>query len=573
MKNDELEKRHFVALRQKYNVGEYKSAASDRFLYLILRKAELRIQLTNLEIEWLAHKRLFMTIEIISLQQYQAEEQQRINAELLQLRQKFCIPEEFDLQLTSPVSSILWKLDCGERPTNSEIKILHNHGLLKTISLIQESLIFSKLKISYKATKHLGVFPEEPLYSILKKLDKKEKLTDSESSWLSEFDFQETLKFFLQQENEREAELEFLELKSKFKIDSNQYASASSPLYSILKKINVEQPLRLGECEWLKKENFNHLLMINQDHQDRKFLVELKERYKASQYLTKNSSGKLFFILKTLLFSELFGESKKSSLSEEYKTLFQDVKLTISEKDIKWLIDEELLETAEIAKVIHFKVLKAKYYIVGQLEVDPFYEIMLKLEREERLDPKQVVQLIEEDRLAEDGKIALAHYKLEAMFYEKEFQRTGNRWNLPSASKNWRKANEPKNALKITEKANWNKVKESDLKSALWVTRGAAFRDLHRLDEAKTCATQAMECQPESHQPYTLLGAICYDQGEYAQGDLWFGMAVERGANDTDDEIERIVRMTKDKDKRKDVVEYLLQKDPQQYSWAKSYLK
>ena len=122
---------------------------------------------------------------------------------------------------------------------------------------------------------------------------------------------------------------------------------------------------------------------------------------------------------------------------------------------------------------------------------------------------------------------------------------------------------------------NWNKVQESNLRSALWVTRGAAFRDLDKLDDARKCATQAMECQPNSHQPYTLLGAICYDRGEYEEGDKWFVMAVEHGAtaNDIDDEIKRIVRMTKDKDKRREVAEYLLKKDSDRYDWANSYLK
>ncbi len=119
---------------------------------------------------------------------------------------------------------------------------------------------------------------------------------------------------------------------------------------------------------------------------------------------------------------------------------------------------------------------------------------------------------------------------------------------------------------------NWSKVQEVDLKSALLVTRGAAFRDLARLDEAENCAAQAMEFQPNNHQPYTLMGAICYDQGKYPEGDTWFEMAAQRGAKDTDDEIEKIVRMTKDKVKRKEVVEYLLSKDSKRYRWAKSYL-
>ena len=233
-----------------------------------------------------------------------------------------------------------------------------------------------------------------------------------------------------------------------------------------------------------------------------------------------------------------------------------------------------LCDTAEIARKIHFQTLKRKYKIIDpNLPINPFYGIMVKLEREERLDPKQVVQLIEEHRLYRHGKIAIAYYRLEAIFYEKEYQRTGNKWNLPSASSNWRKADQPEKALEVTEKVNLSKVREADLKSALLVTRGGAFRDLTRLDEAESCAAQAMESQPDNHQPYTLMAATCYDLGKYADGDTWFEMAAERGANDTDDEIEKIVRITKDNNKRKEVVEYLLNKDLKRYAWAKSYLK
>lgn len=69
------------------------------------------------------------------------------------------------------------------------------------------------------------------------------------------------------------------------------------------------------------------------------------------------------------------------------------------------------------------------------------------------------------------------------------------------------------------------------------------------------------------------MGAICYDRGAYVDGDNWFELAAERGADDTDDEIERIVRMTKDKHKRREVAEYLLSKDSNRYKWANSYLK
>jgi len=569
MDNSELQKRHFTGLKEKYQIGQYKCAASDSFLYLILRKAELGIQVTNLEFQWLTENHLFRAIEIISLQQYQAEDKKKLEADFLQLRTDYCIPKNLELPLSSPVYSILWKVDTGCTLADSELALLDSNGLANTITLIQNILNFSRLKVDFQATKHLNHLPEEPLYSILKKLNEREKLTDSEAEWLLELDFEETLEIHWQQENERKAELNFLKLKSKYQVDSHPATSIHSSLYSILKKLDSEEDLERNECEWLQQQSLNELIAIDRDRKNRSCFVKLKGKYKATQYQISDPSSHLFLILINLEISEL----KISNISRDLKALAKNGEFQITEENIQWLSKEGLIETAEIAKQAHFRALKGEYQIVGQLAIDPFYEIMLKLEREERLDPKQVIQLIEEGRLSRHGKIAIAHHRLEAIFYEENYQRTGNRWNLPSASSNWRKANEPEIALKVTENMNWNKVKESDLKSALLVTRGAAFRDLAQLDEAENCATQAMECQPGSHQPYTLMGAICYDRSKYPAGDHWFEMAAERGADDTDDEIKSIVRMTKEKDKRREVVEYLLNKDPNRYKWAKSYLK
>ncbi|WP_026103021.1 hypothetical protein [Pseudanabaena sp. PCC 6802] len=550
MENSELQKRYFASLREKYRVGQYKGAASNSYLYLILRKAELGIEIASSEFKWLAENRLFRTIEIISLQQYQAEDFNRLEVEFLNLRPKYKVPEELEFPITSQVYSILWKVEAGNFPTDSELELLNSYNLTETSSLIRDILNFAKLKISYKATRHLNHFLEQPLYSILKKLDAREPLSDFEADWLLEHNFEETLQIYWQQEDERKAIVEFSDLKAKYRIDSFSDASISSPLYTILKKLKEKQDLESSECEWLKQQKLTQVIEIDRKRKDVKLFKELKAKYQATRYKTSEPSSRLFVILKNI-------ESE------------------ITEDDIQWLIDEDLLETAEIAKAIHFKALQTKYQIVGQLAFDPFYEIMLKLERGKRLNPKQVIQLIEEGRLSRHGKIVTAYYRLEAIFYEKEYQRTGNRWNLPSASSNWRKADEPQNALKVTENVNWTKVQESDLKAALLVTRGGAFRDLDRLDEAQNCATQAMKCQSESHQPYTLMGAICYDRGKYPDGDRWFKMAVERGAtsNDIDDEIKRIVRMTKDKDKRREVAQYLLKKDLVLYDWASSYLK
>ncbi|MBD1898330.1 hypothetical protein [Coleofasciculus sp. FACHB-129] len=568
MNGSELQKKHFATLKVKYQVGQQGSAASDSFLYLILRKADLDIQITDLEIQWLTENRLFGAIEGISLQQYKAEENKRIEAEFWQLRKKYRIPENVELPLSSSIYPVLWKLDAGYTLADSELKLLKAQGLVETVNLLQDIQSFSKLKVKYKATQHLNQFPENPLYSILKKLDKKELLDDSEADWLLEFDFEETLEIYWQQEEQKKAELEFLELKSKYQVAYHPDISVPSSLYSILIKLENEEDLDSGECKWLKQQKLNKLIEIDEERKERKLFINLKANYKATQHPDFEISSQLFKVLIKVAFAQI----KLSNLGENIETFSNNLE-SLCNEDINWLTKQGLSETAEIAREIYFKSLKAKYQIIGQLPIEPFYEIMLKLEREERLAPKQVIQLIEEGRLARRGKIAIAYYRLEAIFYEKEYQRTGNKWNLPSASSNWRKADQPEKALQVTKNVDWTKIREADLKSALLVTRGAAFRDLEQLDEAETCAVQATECQPESHQPYTLRGAICYDRREYEKGDVWFEMAAERGADDTDDEIERIVRMTKDKDKRREVVEYLLSKDPQRYAWAKSYLK
>jgi len=219
-----------------------------------------------------------------------------------------------------------------------------------------------------------------------------------------------------------------LELKSRYEVDSHPDTSISSPLYSILKKLNSEEILDRSELGWLKQQQLTKLIAIAREHENRIFFVELKNKYKATQYQSSDTSSPLFLILRNLE----IGLMKSQNLPKDIKAKLENGEFQISEADIQWLIEEGLIETAEIAKAIHFRSLKRKYEILGEL--DPlFYEIMLKLEREERLDPKQVIQLIEEDRLSRHGKIAIAHYRLEAMFYEKEYKGTGNRWNLPTA--------------------------------------------------------------------------------------------------------------------------------------------
>ncbi|NJO17141.1 MAG: hypothetical protein HC877_15780 [Thioploca sp.] len=161
------------------------------------------------------------------------------------------------------------------------------------------------------------------------------------------------------------------------------------------------------------------------------------------------------------------------------------------------------------------------------------------------------------------------------MFYENEYKCTKNKWNLANASSHWRKAEKPKSALAVTDELNFVTIKEDKLKSALLTTRGGAFRDLHELDQAENCAKQAIQGYPQSYHPYTLMGTICFERGQYGEGEKWFEKAIQRGASpqDHDAELKRIVKNTKVESKLLELITYLLNKDKERYAWAEKYLK
>ncbi|WP_306558141.1 hypothetical protein [Nostoc sp. 'Peltigera malacea cyanobiont' DB3992] len=344
------------------------------------------------------------------------------------------------------------------------------------------------------------------------------------------------------------------------------------------------------EINWLEQQGLSETIAIAQQLEQTREFATLRHKYKVTHYQDSSPRSHLYKILKRIELSNQLGEQdinflKKRKLTEiieianeKYASTLKskvDLGELLNESEIDWLQNNRREDIIILAQQKHFAILKRKYGLIYlSLALEPFYAIMVKLEKKERLDPKLVLQLMEEELLSSGGKIALAYYRLEAEFYQQEFHRTGNKWDIPTASSYWRKADEPEQALKLTN-LDLSQIRESNLKSAISVTRGAAFRDMDNLADAGICAKKAMESQPESYQPYTLMAAIAHDRGDYAKTDYWHEQAIKRGAKteDIDDEIKRLIRSTKDENKRHEAAEYLLKKDSQRYAWAKSYLK
>ncbi|MEH2301793.1 MAG: hypothetical protein V7K88_23080 [Nostoc sp.] len=586
-KEDQNRLKHFTALKFKYQANKYKDSSPSSFLYLILRKVDLGIELFDLEFNWLQEHELFETLEIIWLQQFRMGESKRLEAEFSHLRAKYKVAKNWESSVGSILYPILWKLESENSLTDSEVKLLQENNLSQTVAIVQDIKCFADLKEKYQATKYQDSSPDNRLYKILKKLDTEAILSDSEYEWLLNHELFEAIEIFETQESAKRAKV--TQLKSKYKASQHPDTSLLSQLYQILQKLDADKKLIYSEIYWLERQGLTETIAIAEELELKRQFVALKAKYKASQYEDLSPANYLYAILKKIDSETHLNEQDiifliQSQLPEtieiandQYASVLKSKIISgvvVSDLEIDWLRKNQYEDIVILAQHKHFAALKRKYGLADpSLPLEPFYAIMVKLEKKERLDPKLVLQLIEEDLLSRGGKIALTYYKLEAEFYEQELGRTGHKWNIPTASGYWRKANEPERALKLTN-LDLNRVNDSNLKSAILVTRGAAFRDSDKLDNAETCANKAMEYQPDSHQPYTLMGAICYDKYDYEQGDYWFEQAIERGAEteDIDAERKRVVRSTKDENKRHEAAEYLLKKDSQRYSWAKSYL-
>jgi len=621
---------HFATLKSKYQVTDYEDSSPSSPLYLILRKVELGINLLEFELNWLKEHG-FERLERLSefVLQDKARIEKVLRFEFLNLKRKYNAIGILSWE-TSPLYLILCKLESGNQLTDSEMNWLKKNYLHKTITITQNIGHFFKLKAQYQATKYQDSSLESPLYPILKRLDAKDRLSDQEQNWLKSNELLETLTIFQQQETVREAQ--FAKLKAQYQATKHSESSVSSPLYQILQNIEAGEQLSESELNWLKEHELIETLEFVQEIEKQLHFADLKRKYKATQYEESSTSSHLYKVLKQIDSGKALSESNRHFLKK--RKLTETIALTVkkyannlelkvksgnrlSQADIDWLKRNELqdripslvdmyvellckeqsenpLSQADIdwLKQIgsenlvtlfqgleHYAVLTKKYDLSDSQHKPPsyhssLYAILKKLDKGERLEPKDFAWLTGEQLIYPETQIFTTYHEIEATFYEEEYKRTKNKWNLANASSHWRKAEQPKRALKQTA-LNFEKLKDGKLKSALQTTRGGTFRDIGKLGDAERCARQAIEYNPRSHHPYTLMGAICYERGEYYEGDEWFAKAIKRGASprDQDAEIKRVLKNAdKDKKKRREIVEYLLKKDPVRYKWVKKYL-
>jgi hypothetical protein len=559
-------------LYKKYKATDYQNLPAINPLSFILRKAELGLDLTESEWAWLRQQRFSETMEIIKNQEnYRISLYKEIHQEAIKLRINrflpFSIIKETDTTgslIDSGRAFVLYKVNAQQRLMANELRFVNQdyHRFL-------DAKDFNERK-----QKH-GITEDIPFSTIaealLAKLEKQTPFSATDTEWLCTHN---AYSFLTPLQNQ------FSQLQNKYKAIV-QGANTYNPLMlcHILQKLDENTLLNEVEISYLKAAGLTETLEIVQKIE----FSALKEKYHATQIQEDNITNHLFKVLKKLEAGLPLPEPdinylKKRKLFETVKFVYQKEADSLIDKinrglgltpdDIAWCKAHEFED-------IVFKWLKNDYGVNQRQDAlkSPLYAILKKLHAGNRLTDEDVVWLESEDLLTPaTRKIYLAHHALEARFYENEFLCTKDHWKLASASAHYRKAEKPQQALKQTNDLNFKQIKPAKLAAALLTTRGGALRDVGRLDEAEQCALEAIKYFPDSHNPYTLMGALCYDTGRYNEGDKWFEEAVKRGAKpqDQDAEIRRILHKKKDSE-RKELIDHLLNKDPYRFAWLKTW--
>lgn len=556
-------------LKDKYQATDYSSEVAHNPLGYILRKAEIGFTLNSIEWEWLEQQQLQKTIGIIRKQEsYRDELRQSLISERSELGYRNFIRSFTVPDINSCLLFVLYKISTQEKLTVRDInEACKENGDLTNLNAYNEYIL---LKNKYEIIERLP-FSTDAL-RILSKVDIEKKLSVLDIEWLIERNVYSVFAAL---------KVEISRLQEKYKA-IGQGDDFSVTLYLILQKLQENSVLSDQDVAYLKSKQLNETVEIAQKQE----FAWLKRFYKATQIEDCSPNHHLYKLLKKLRGGLLLNEPdinylKKRKLTETIDIVFKP-QLQIIENKIRSgeslsLEDQAWCEKFQFNDLL-FMALRAKYKVLNysnQSVQGRLYSILQKLEQGERLSDVNIVWLQGENLFKPINKIFTRHYELEAAFAELEYQRTKNKWFLVNASSYWRKADEPEKALRLTEQIDFTEIKEAKLKQALLTTRGGALRDLDDLINAEKCALQAIGFWSKSHNPYTLLGAICYATGRYDEGHRWFEEARKRGATEKDEdaEIKRIVQKTKDKKELQALIDFLLNKDSDRYAWVNKYLK
>ncbi|MBX7513389.1 hypothetical protein K3179_02380 [Qipengyuania sp. GH38] len=220
------------------------------------------------------------------------------------------------------------------------------------------------------------------------------------------------------------------------------------------------------------------------------------------------------------------------------------------------------------------KQLKRRFNL-GYIEPERYprtIRLLQSLANDERLQPKDVTWLQVGDEDCWTNEVATAWHLVEAKVLTAVWRETKDPWDAINASSHWRKAGNPEVAISLTEEALAATEKSAPkVRSALATTRGAAFRAVDRLAEAKALGEEAHALAPNDYRPCTLLGAVHMELNEIIAGHEWFMKAEERGAAEAavDHDIKALLARMPEAERDR-IRAFLLDQDPERFAWLRS---
>lgn len=212
---------------------------------------------------------------------------------------------------------------------------------------------------------------------------------------------------------------------------------------------------------------------------------------------------------------------------------------------------------------------------IGFIETEHYPRAMRLLKQVaigDRLAPEDVAWLSTEAVDCWTDALQQAWHRLEAEALTKAWEESRDAWDAVNASAHWRKADEPQQALEVTEAALAKAGRSPKPRSALLTTRGGAMRDAGRLTEARTLGLEAHELTPADFRPCTLLGAVSMGLGDLAAGHEWYAKAEALGAERRAiDQDLRALLIRSEPDARDRIRNYLLEQDPERFAWLRNW--
>lgn len=210
------------------------------------------------------------------------------------------------------------------------------------------------------------------------------------------------------------------------------------------------------------------------------------------------------------------------------------------------------------------------YYPVPEKDRPLLFPVLGKLSIGERLSDNEKIWLETEGKgyFNKGNKVYLTYHCIEAEHEQRLFDEDKNVWHAVNASSHFRKANMSREAEQLLSSIQQKVIPNKKLKSAFLTTFGGVKRDLGHFQAGIEMAEMAHVLLPKEFRPCTLLGALYFEIREYTTGSEWFEKAEELGApkHNTDAEIKAIYHKA-DKEKKKELKNYLLSLDIKRYAW------